>query len=289
VKGLTQAGYPVRVLTLPNDPNVAKLDGTGCDIVYGDVSNSSSLQGAFDGVHTVYHLAAIIIAYDSNVFETVNVQGTKNMVAGASAAGVNHFVYVSSAAVTFPNASAYARSKAKGERVLVSQKTMHYTIVRPTLVYDKDGGQEFMLFVNYLKKYPVIPFIGRGRQKKNPVFAEDIVQGLLAIAGNPRAYGKTYNFSGGEVITIWDLARLILKHHGREKLFIPIPLFLCKVLAHMMEKALKHPPLTRYAITRMEQNADLDNTSARRDLDYNPVGITEGLQKCYPLADRKPS
>lgn len=283
VKILAAAGNRVRVLTLPQDPNVSRLKEIDCEVVCGDVSDASSLKGFFEGVQTVYHLAAVIIAYERSVFEKINIQGTRNMVNGAAAAGVRHFVYVSSASVTFPHASDYAWSKMEAERATTSQTAMHYTIVRPTLVYDKDGGQEFLMFMDYLKRYPIVPFVGWGRQIKNPVFAQDVVRGLAAIANNPKAYGKTYNFSGGEAIKIRDMARLMLKHQGLSKLFVPIPFFLCKMAAFLMEKTMQRPPLTRYAITRMEQDADLDNSAARNDLGFNPMGITEGLQKCFPL------
>lgn len=286
VKGLVKAGHKVRVLTLPNDPYVDRLDDIDCEIVYGDVSDSDSLEGIFNSVITVYHLAAIIIANDPGMFQVINTEGTKNMVEGAAAAGVKHFIYVSSASVTFPNASAYAMSKMKGERIVSSQQKMAYTIVRPTLVYEKNGGQEFMMFLDYLRKYLVVPFIGRGRAKKNPVYTEDLVQGLLAIVDNPRTHGKIYNFSGGEEITIWDLAHLMLEHQGITKKFIPIPLILCRLLAALLERTMKNPPLTKYAISRIEQDASLDNSQARKDLGYNPVGITEGLQKCYPVDKR---
>ncbi len=289
VRGLAGAGHKVRVLTLPGDPYVSRLDGTGCEIVYGDVANEGTLGGLFDGVTTVYHLAAVIIAHDPKIFERINVGGVRNMLDGAVRAGVEHFIYVSSASVIDPAASDYAASKAEGEKMVKAQSAMHYTIIRPTLVYEKDGGQEFMMFMDYLKKYPVVPFVGSGRGRKNPVLADDVVKGLLAVAGNPRSYGKTYNFSGGEVITMRDLARLMLRHQGIRKPIIHLPLPLCYLLAALMEKTMPHPPLTRYAVGRVDQDADLDNSEALQDLGYAPVGVTEGLQLCWPLPRRNRS
>lgn len=283
VKGLAQAGNRVRVLTLPHDPYVSRLDGIDCEIVYGDVSDSESLTGIFDGIKTVYHLAAVIIAHNPSVYKKINIEGTQNMMKGAINGGTEHFIYVSSASVLPTPASDYAKSKLEAERIVKSQKNMHYTIVRPTLVYESSGGQEFMMFMDYLKKYPVVPFVGRGKAKKNPIFVDDLVKGLLAIANNPKTYEKIYNFSGGEEITIWDLAKLMLKHKGLSKPMIPVPIPLCRTMAFIMEKTMKNPPLTSYAITRIEQEASLDNTSTRHDLGVEPIGIKEGLQKCFPL------
>ncbi len=283
VKLLTDGGHQVRVLTLPNDPYVSRLENVDCEIVYGDVSDTSSLEGAFDGVDTVFHLAAIIIAYDRGVLRRINVEGTRNMVNGAVATGAKHFVYVSSASANWPEGSDYAQSKLDAEQIVKSQDKMAYTIVRPTLTYGPNEGQEFMMFLDSLKKYPVVPFVGRGQAKKNPVLADDIVKGLAAIAGNTKTYGKIYNFSGGEEISIWDLAHLMLKHQGISKPFLPIPIPICKMIAGIMEATMKRPPLTRYAISRILHEAALDNISAREDLGYAPLGVTEGLEQCYPL------
>jgi NADH dehydrogenase len=283
VRRLAEQGKKVRVLTLPNDPLVSRLAGLSCEIFYGDISDATSLKGAFDGIDTVFHLAAIIIAHDPKLFEKINTNGTRNMVDGAIAAGVKHFVLVSSAAVLYPATNDYARSKQACERIVKAQSAMQYTIVRPTLAYEKDGGQEFMMFLEYLKKYPIVPFIGRGRAPKNPVHVDDLIQGFVAIEDNPKAFGKTYNFSGGEEISIWEQAKLMLKHQGMNKPFLPIPVWLCKLLAMGMERLMTHPPLTKYAIARVVQDANLDHTAATEDLGYRPIGFRQGLQRCFPL------
>ncbi|MFC1895871.1 NAD-dependent epimerase/dehydratase family protein [Thermodesulfobacteriota bacterium] len=255
VKGLVYRGYKVRVLTLPGDPKASLLDDVDCEIVYGDVSDADSIEAIFLDIRTVeivygdvsdadsieaifldirtvYHLASVIIAQDPEIINRVNVQGTRNVVGGAGTAGVGHFVYVSSASVTWPEGSDYARSKLAAEKIVMSQRTMSWTIVRPTLTYGRDEGQEFMLFMDYLKKSPVVPFIGRGQAKRDPVLADDVVSGLLKIAGNPQAYGKIYNFSGGEEISIWELAKLMLKVRGMTRVLLPIPVPVCHRLRH---------------------------------------------------------
>ena len=244
VHGLVKAGWKVRVLTLPNDPYVSRLEGLDCDIFYGDVSDAKTLQGAFEGIEIVYHLAAIIITHDPGLFQKINVQGTQNMLDQAVAAGVKQFIYVSSASVVYPKTTIYSESKRECERIIKQNDKMNYTIVRPTLVYEKDGAQEFMMFLDYLNKYPVVPFIGRGRSLKNPVHTRDTLQGLQAVVGNEKAYGKIYNLSGGEEISIWDLGKLMLKHQGKKKLFIPVPVIVCKLIAILMKGVMKRVSTT---------------------------------------------
>ena len=286
VKSLMDQGHRVRALTLPNDPYLDRLSTVDCEITSGDISRKESLLGIFKGVKTVYHLAALIIAADPIDYERVNVEGTRNVVEEAAKAGVRHFIYISSAAAIYPGSSEYARSKARAEEIVRNESGFEHTIVRPTLLYDENGGQEFMLFLNYLKKFPIVPFIGRGRARKNPVTLDDVVQGLLAIADNPRAHGRIYNFSGGEELSIWELAELLLAYHGLKRIIVPVPVWLCRLTAWAMEKAMKNPPLTRYAISRIEAQAGLDNSSARRELGYHPLGIREGLKKYFQFPAR---
>ena len=77
VKELVKRGNKVRVLTIHNDPFVSRLDGVDCEIVYGDVSDADSMKGIFDGVKTIYHMAAIIITHDYSLFEKINTGYTK--------------------------------------------------------------------------------------------------------------------------------------------------------------------------------------------------------------------
>jgi nucleoside-diphosphate-sugar epimerase len=284
VRGFIEKGFNVRGLVLPGDPMRARLDAMGCETCEGDVSLPASLGNMCQGIDTVFHLAAVIISHDPSVFRRVNLEGTAHMVDCASAAHVRHFVYVSSASVTYPRRTPYAESKLAAEQIVRGTHALEHTIVRPTLAYDESGGLEVRMFLEYLQRFPVVPFIGTGRAIKRPVWTGDIIDGLLRLAGNPVSYGKTYNFSGAEPIAIADLARLMLRHHGGEKPFLPIPVPLCRAMALLLGLVMKRPPLTTNAIAGIIHDADLDPADATRDLGYRPVGVREGFQRCFPIA-----
>lgn len=278
-RGLNDRGFDMVVLDRPG----TRIEGMDVDLRHGDISDRRSLEGLFDGVGTVYHLAAVLLPEDPSLFERVNVEGTRNVMEAALAAGVRHFVHVSSASVVYPNATRYSLSKREGERIVMSQDRMQWTIIRPTLVYDENGGIEFVKYLEYLKRFPVVPFIGRGRALKNPVHTQDIMEGLIAIAGNPRTFGKVYAFSGGEPISIWELSKLMLRHQGISKPFLPIPVWACRALAWALARFMKSPPLTWQMIAGITQDANLDHTNASEDFGYEPMGVHEGLQKTGPL------
>jgi nucleoside-diphosphate-sugar epimerase len=282
VKGLADRGFKVRVLD-NSDRFRSRLNGYEVDIRIGDITKPETLVGCFDGVETVYHLAAVLIVYDPSLFQKINVGGTRSVIDASIKAGVKHFILVSSASVTYQHTTPYSLSKRETERMIKEQTAMKWTIVRPTLAYNESGGEEFNMFLAYLKKYRFVPFIGAGRALKRPVHCDDLMKGFLAIAGNPKAYGKTYAFSGGEAIAIRDMAKLMLRHVGQEKVFITIPITLCRLVAFFAERLQKKPILTWNAIAGVMQNADLDNSEARADLDYRPITFREGLQRSYPI------
>lgn len=277
MRKLAASGHQVRALVKPGDPCVDRLRGVPCEIREGDIERAESLTGVFANVDTVYHLAAVILSPDPTVFERVNRDGTAHMVAGAAAAGARHFVYVSSASVTYPRRTRYAESKLAGEALVKAERRFAHTIVRPTLVYEDNGGQEFLLFQQYLERFPVVPFIGDGRARKRPVHAQDIVEGLAAIAGNPRSHGQTYNFSGADSVTIKELAQLMLARRGQRRRFLHLPVPLCQAAAIALGAVMKDPPLSLQAIAGLVNDADLPPDAAIRDLGYRPKGVREGL------------
>jgi NADH dehydrogenase len=283
VKHLADAGNRVRVLTLAGDPNVSRLAGYDIDIRYGNVSDSSTLSRICDGVETVYHLAAIIIAFDERLYERINVGGTRAVVDEAVRSGVRHFIHVSSASVVYPRPTAYSLSKRAAEDI-VKQSGMRWTIVRPTLVYDTGrGAEEFDRFLAYLDKFPFVPFIGNGEAVKRPVFVGDIIDGLVSLNGREESYGKTYNFSGGEEISMRRFALLCLRLMGKErKPVVGVPVWLCMVLSSLMRLVMKRPPLRWPVIAGVIQDANLDPSEAMRDLGYHPAAVSRMLPRCFP-------
>ncbi|MEX1117167.1 MAG: NAD(P)-dependent oxidoreductase [Terrimicrobiaceae bacterium] len=282
VKGLLARGFRVRVLD-NSDRFRSRLEGHDVDIRVGDITKPETMQNVFEGIRTVFHLAAVLISKDPSLYQKINVGGTRNVIAASEKAGVDHFVLVSSASVTYQHTTPYSLSKRKTEQLVKEQSAMKWTIVRPTLAYNESGGEEFNMFMDYLKKYPVVPFIGAGKALKRPVHCDDLMEGFLAIPNNPKCHGKTYAFSGGEAIGIRDMAKLMLKHVGQSKPFVTIPIPVCRLMAAWSGRFQAKPLLTWAAVAGVMQDANLDNSEARADLGYRPISFAEGLQRSYPI------
>jgi len=271
-------GHAVRALVLPGDPLASRL-GQGVSIHMGDVTKPDTLAAAFAGVSIVYHLAAVLLCEKAELYQAVNVEGTRNVVAAAEAAGVGHLIHISSASVVYPNTTHYSRSKRQTEAIVRASRKLEWTIVRPTLVYDGEGGLEFKMYADFVRRFPVVPLVAGGRAKKRPVHVEDLMAGLLAMAGNPVTFGKTYNLSGGEAVTLRELAELMLERRGETKPMLAIPGSLCAIAARVWGLLNRRALLMEHTIAGLTQDADLDPTAAMQDLDYHPIGVREGMRR----------
>jgi NADH dehydrogenase len=173
-------------------------------------------------------------------------------------------------------------SKSKAEEI-VKFSGLNFTIVRPTLVYGERGGLEFDMYLEYLQKYPFVPFIGPGKALKRPVYVGDVISGLVALNDKKKTYKKTYNLSGAEAISIRQFSVICLKLLGKgKKPIVSLPVGLCMFIAKIMARFMKNPPLKWQVIAGITQDANLDPGQAMEDLGYCPAKVTEGLPKCFP-------
>jgi nucleoside-diphosphate-sugar epimerase len=286
VARLCRDGHEVRGMVLPADFAASVLDGTGYKVVSGDVTQVESIAGSCSGIDTVCHLAATVLSRDDSQFEQVNHEGTQNLLREAERAGVKHFVYISSASVTYRQLTPYAASKVAAENA-VKAAGIPFTIVRPTLVYDRVGGHEFEIFRRVISKLPILPLPGGGRAVKRPIWAEDVVQGLSLIVKS-EARGRTYNLSGATPISMRDLAVLVLEQAGRAPLMFPVPESWSRAVMQVMLRLGVAGNLSQATISGWVEDADLAPTLAQRELNFHPLGIREGFAQCFPNAQRFP-
>ena len=122
-----------------------------------------------------------------------------------------------------PSARPTRSPSCKPSALVQARAGFAHTIVRPTLVYDEDGGPELRMFLDVSQRFPLVPFIGAGSARKRPVWPRTSSTACAPARNQPDQSGKTYNFSGGEAIRCVDFARLLLAHHGRGRRSVRAP------------------------------------------------------------------
>jgi uncharacterized protein YbjT (DUF2867 family) len=95
-----------------------------------------------------------------------------------------------------------------------------------------------------IRSSPVLPLIGGGATKFQPVFVADITAGLAELLKRPDTAGQTYEFGGPQVYSFKELLELLMTVLNRQRVLLPIPFALAEMQAGLLE-LLPNPPLTR--------------------------------------------
>ena len=167
------------------------------------------------------------------------------------------------------------RTKAEGEQA-VREVFPQATIVRPSLVFGEDD-HFFSRFAAMIRSSPVLPLIGGGTTRFQPVFVDDMTAGLFELLQRSDTAGKTYEFGGPQVYSFKVLLELLLTALNRQRVLIPIPFALAEMQAGLLE-LLPNPPLTRDQVRLLKTDKVVSGVEATLgDLGVRPWPLEEFL------------
>ncbi|MBM3555441.1 MAG: complex I NDUFA9 subunit family protein, partial [Alphaproteobacteria bacterium] len=244
VKRLAARGDRVRVVTRDTE-KAAYLRPLG-DVgqiqpFAGSLRDPKSVARAVAGADAVINLVGILYESGHQTFETIQAEGPGLVAKACKAAGVSRLVHVSAIGADAESPSAYARSKAAGEAAVHADMPL-VTILRPSVVFGLEDGflNRFGLMA---KLFWVMPLIGDGSTRFQPVFVGDLADAIVAALDDPKAAGRVYEIGGPEVMSLAEVYRLVLKGAERDRPIIPLPLEIAKVMA-VFAAMLPKPMLT---------------------------------------------
>lgn len=257
---LRAEGRPVRCLV--RDPaRAATLVRLGCELAPGDVTDAPSVEAAARGCDAVIHLVAIISGSPED-FERIMIQGTRNVVEAARKAGVRRLVLMSALGVSEETKDLvpYYRAKWAMEQA-VKESGIEYVILRPSFVFGPHGGAigEFARVVRYS---PLIPVIGDGTRRIQPIDVDDVALCTVRALDLPEAANRTFELGGPEAVTWNELWARLAAAMGKRRTMVHLPVGLVRIPAAIMER-LPRPPLTRDQLVMLEATDSVcDNTEA---------------------------
>jgi uncharacterized protein YbjT (DUF2867 family) len=282
VRQLHGLGHTRRVLVRNPQSEQARdmASRYGAEISRGDVLDANSLEEALKGVDAVIHLVGIINEVGQSTFENVHTRGTQNLLAAAQRAGVRRFVQMSALGTRAQAVSRYHQSKWAAE-VAVRGSGLVYTIFRPSLIYGP--GDHFVnLFAKIIRLSPVVPVMGSGRARFQPVAVEAVGRAFVGALREPNAIGQTYDLCGPEMFTLAQMLDEILTVMGRKRWKLRIPLVLARCQAASLELIFgrvlgKAPPLNRDQLTMLEEDNVGDGGPANEMFGLRHTHFREGI------------
>ena len=270
------AGHRVRAIV--RNPSSARwlADQFGCELVPGNVLDTATLANALHGVQNVIHLVGIIRERGVQTFDTVHRQATGNVVAAAQKAGVTGFVHMSALGTRPAARSRYHQTKWAAEEI-VRQSGLAWTIFRPSLVYGP-GDQSISELAKIVRVAPVIPVLGNGSSKIQPVSVAVVAQCFVGALIHPNAVRQTYDLCGPVALTWNELYDQLLAAQGRRKPKCHLPLPVARMLATLGEWLVPAPPFTRDQLRMLQEDNTGDPGPATRDFNLIQEPFAQSLR-----------
>lgn len=297
---LAAEGHELRLLVRPTS-DTSFVDQIEFERAVGDLRQAETLDSACQGIDAVVHSAAVLRAVQRGDFMDANSEGTRQLAEAAANAGVERFVYVSSIAARGPApglqpespetplhpVSAYGRSKAAGEEVLLKHRgQFSIAIVRPPAVYGPadTGLQPFF----WMAKRGFCVRLNDGSNLIDVIYGPDLAEAVGAVLRSSPQELARYEPRSEEGPFTWNDMLTCLGDVAGKRLLIPsLPGAAFHGIARCLEywAALSHgvPMLDRTRVIEMRQRAWIcDASSLTADTGWRAqtplaVGIKETM------------
>jgi nucleoside-diphosphate-sugar epimerase len=292
IRELISKGHTCKCL-VRDTSNTDFLKDIGTELFQGDITEKNTLTGIADNTDVLIHMATLghISNYTvtEEMFESINVHGTVNIMQEALRAGTRRIVHCSTVAamgicsdipatessMCNPHHS-YGRSKLKAEKEvlkMVSDSGLPASIVRFSMIYGP-GDPRDMLKLTRMAKKNLFPKIGN-RPKLTPlIHADDAIQGLLLAAEKGRI-GEIYLITNQKSEPFEKIRKIILKGLGVSSFPLYVPEWAALAIASISEKIFlsvgKTPPVSRKNIESTLADRVFSIEKAQKELGFQPV------------------
>lgn len=254
VRALAKRGFRVRVAVRRPDLAQYLMTAGAVGQIHGVQANlryPESIAAAVEGAEAVVNLVGVMHDSGRNTFDAVQAFGPGAIARAAKAAGVARVVHVSALGLHRDSVSRYAQSKIKGEEA-AREAFADTIIVRPSVIFGPDDDF-FNKFAALARLSPVLPLIGGGGTKFQPVFVGDVAEVLARGVEGALKPGATYELGGQEVMSLRQIFEFVLKTTNRNRLLVPVPFAVANIQA-VFTGLLPKPPLTRDQVSLLRHD-----------------------------------
>ena len=204
-------------------------------------------------------------------FHDVQADGAGVVAEVAKAAGVASLTHVSALGAGAAGASRYARSKAAGEDAIRSAFP-EAVVFRPSALFGTDDT--FLnRFAALATMMPVLPLIGGGKTKFQPVYVVDVAEAIAVAIEGGATPGAIYELGGPRVMSLREIFQFVLAETERKRLLVPIPFALAKLKASFLQ-LLPNPLLTVDQVTLLKSDSVVSDEAKAAGLTLSGLGIT---------------
>lgn len=222
-----------------------------------------SVKQAVEGAAAVVNAVGILAPQGRQTFDSIHVDGARAIAKAAREAGVSRFVHISAIGANTASSAHYARSKAAGEAAVLEEFPAA-VILRPSIIFGPED-QFFNRFAAMARISPLLPRIGGGDTRFQPVYVGDLAEAIANVCDGAGQAATVYEIGGPEVFRFRDLLDMTQSYTGRNRPYFPMPFWLAKLQAVMtwpLPNALR--PVTLDQV-RLLQSDNVVSLSAQAD------------------------
>jgi nucleoside-diphosphate-sugar epimerase len=250
-------------------------------VIIADVRDRDAVQEACRGVDVVLHnVAQVPLAKDRDLFESVNVLGTANVLLAARDAGVAKVVHTSSSAIfgvpeTNPvdedtpgrPLEAYGRAKLAAEALCreAAGRGLDVTVIRPRTILGHGRLGIMAILFEFVAEGAPVYVLGGGHNTYQFVHADDLADACLLAADRPGA--ATYNIGATEFGTMRELLQALVDHAGTGSTVRSLPAAPAKLAMRAMSMA-GQAPFAPYHWLMYAESLWFDTTRAETELGW---------------------
>jgi len=191
------------------------------EIVQANIRAPETVTRALEGAEAAVYAAGVLYESGRQQFDALHAVGPRTVAEAAARQGVARLVVISALGADLHSASKYARTKAEGEAA-ARDALSAVVILRPSIVFGPED-HFFNRFATLATFSPMLPLIGGGTTRFQPVFVGDVARAAVRALADPLALGRTYELGGPGVHTFRELIELTLREIGRSRLLVPVP------------------------------------------------------------------
>lgn len=159
-----------------------------------------------------------------------------------------------------------------------------YTILRPSMIYGSLRDKNMNRLIRFLDKSPVFPLFGAGRSLMQPVFVDDLADGIVEAIGNTRTENQEYNLAGPNGLPYRLIVETIAKTLDKRVTMLHVGLPLAASVVRFAQHIPKFP-VTQEQVLRLLEDKVFDISKAQNELGYQPRSFAQGI--AHEVAEMK--
>ena len=241
----------LRVLVRPTSDRASLPPNV--EVRVGDLAGSLPL----DGIDTLVYCASMGFGH------------VPPLVPQLEAAGVQRAVFLSTTAIFTRLPAASRAPRLEAERAVQASR-LDWTILRPTMIYGTPRDRNISRLLRYLQRCPCVPVCADALWQ--PVYVEDLADGVVAALDSPRATRRAYNLAGAAPLRFTELVRTAARALGRPAWLVRVPMRLAVAAARLTRV------VSPEQVWRLAEDKAFDYADAARDFGYAPRTFDDGVR-----------